>query len=145
MAEDKTPKRDDSEVEDSHIEEAINMIEQMAKDGTLRERIVALPYERGFDLDTDDHPELKNEKIGAPVVVIIGGIVTRLPKPKGKDTSKDVPMAVGGRDSVGLTMYEVAVVHGNMGATEKTAEKSEREGRRSPRGLAARIGSKKLA
>lgn len=130
------------DVEDSKIAEVLPVIREMAANGTLSGRIVALPYSQHMSLNVDEHPELADEKIGASVVLIMGGIVTELPKPKGKE-SKDMPVSPSGEHSVGVQMYEVAVVHGKMSKFDKLAGKLGREGAKSPKGLAAYIGTKK--
>ena len=143
MSDEKADKETTNDVEDSKIAEVLPLIEEMVTSGTLKGRIVALPYSQHLNLNVDEHPELADEKIGASVVVIMGGIVTELPKPKEKQ-DKDAPVPMEGRDSVGVQMYEVAVVHGKMSKFDKVAGELKREGATSPKGLAGNIGRKKL-
>lgn len=105
------------------IADALPDIEEMAKDGTLASRIVILPHSEHLTLDLEEHPELSDEQLDSPVVLIVGARVERLPE-KDDAGHGDMPMSPGSsRKSIGLFVSEVAVVHGKKKHGKKAFQK----------------------
>jgi len=118
-------------------------IERMAASGELAKRISVPRQAQTMHLNAKDYPQLKDEKVGDPVVLISAGYVTGVPEETGNAREKGM---IGPMMGLRVEIVETAVVHGKkprLGSGERfkaLAMKLKARGARDPEALASAIG-----